>query len=79
MLVLAQIIAINAFKGSGSFWALVLAHRCFRFAIERSGIALFMYAPALLFVIVAIQVLFECGSEVFLAIEAFFSEDSTES
>ena len=71
MLEALLIIATEAFKASGAFWALSLAHKVFLMGLQNGGLHLFLFLPAIILVGIALIIVIDCGSMIY---HAFFTD-----
>ena len=71
MLEVLLIITAEAFKASGAFWALSIAHELFLMGLQKGGLHLFLFLPAIILVGVALIIVADCGSIIY---HAFFVE-----
>lgn len=56
-------LAATLFKAAGSYFALILADRCMKLAVNNGGLYLFMYIPGVFFVIMAAYTICLSGVE----------------
>ena len=67
MLEVLLIVITEAFKASGAFWALSIAHKFFLMGLQNGGLHLFLFLPAIILIGVAFIIVVDCGSIIYHA------------